>query len=81
MGYAARPSSAFGYWRGVGGDGPFYLGQGSYTYGPSRQGAGVFPPGSGSAGQGPGWTPTLTYLLILVVAELVLVKCLERMLR
>jgi len=81
MGYAARPSSSFGYWRGGFSDGPFYKNQGSFAYGPAVQGAGVFPPGSGSAGPGPGWTPTLTYLFVLIVAEMVLVKCLQKVLK
>ena len=79
MGYAARPSSSFGYWRGGMSDGPFYLGQGS-GQGPVSQGAGILPPGSGAAGPG-GWTPTLTFLLVLVAVELVLFKFLERRLR
>jgi hypothetical protein len=78
--YYARPSSAFGYWRGGGGDGPFTLNQGS-GYGPNQQGAGILPPGSGDPGGGMKWTPTLTYLLVFVAVEIVAFGFLGRILK
>jgi hypothetical protein len=77
--FAARPSSSFGYWRGGMSDGPLWLGQGS-GYGPMSQGAGQLPPGSG-ANPGKGWSPTVIYLLVFVVAEMAVFKVLERTLR
>ncbi|HXZ71597.1 MAG TPA: hypothetical protein VEH31_12120 [Streptosporangiaceae bacterium] len=80
--YSARPSSSFGYWRGGGSDGmPLAYGQGS-RMGQANSGVGVFPPGSGGGGTGGGaWHPTVIYLLVFVVAELVIFKLLERALR
>jgi len=79
--YAARPSSAFGYWRGGMSDGPLAYNQGSYHYGQANSGAGIFPQGSGDLAGGPSWSPTLTYLFVFIVAEMILFKLLERMLR
>lgn len=77
--FAARPSSSTGYWRGGFSDGPLAYGQGS-GYGQANQGIGLLPPGSGAQG-GHGWTPTLVYLFVLVIAEMIIFKCLERALR
>jgi hypothetical protein len=78
----SRPSSSFGYWRGGGSDGvPLAYNQGSRAYGQAMSGVGIFPPGSGPAGGGQGWTPTITYLIVFVVAEMILFKLVERMLR
>lgn len=78
---AVLPTSSFGYWRGGMSDGPLAYGQGS-QYGQANQGVGTFAPGTGPAGAaGAGWTPTVTYLFVFVVVEIVLFKCLERMLR
>lgn len=78
--YAARPSSSFGYWRGGMSDGPLAQGQGSQL-GQANSGAGVFRQGDGPPGAPAMWTPTLTYLFILIVVEMILFKCVERMLR
>ena len=78
--FAARPSSSAGYWRGGMSDGPLWYGQGSYAYGPPVQGIGQLPPGSSVPTAG-AWSPTVIYLLVFVAVELVLVKCLERLLR
>lgn len=78
--FYSRPSSSFGYWRGVGSDGPFTQGQGS-GYGPAQQGTGLFPPGSGDPAAGTGWSPTLTYLLVFVVVEIVAFGVLGRLLK
>jgi hypothetical protein len=79
--YYARPTSSFGYWRGGMSDGPLWQGQGARFYGPAAQGAGLLPPGSGPAPSAAGWTPTVTYLLVFIVAEMILFKVIERMLR
>lgn len=71
--------SSVGYWRGGGSEIPLARGQGS-GYGQPNQGVGILPPGSGAQG-GSGWSPTVVYLLVFVVVEMVLVKCLERLLR
>jgi hypothetical protein len=76
----ARPSSAFGYWRGGGSELPLTQGQGS-GMGQRNQGAGIFPPGSGDMGGGAAWSPTLTYMLIFAVIEIVAFGLLGRMLR
>lgn len=77
--WAARPSSSAGYWRGGGSESPLWQGQGS-GYGQFSQGVGQLPPGSAAMG-GKAWSPTVTWLFVFVVVELVLVKCLERVLR
>ena len=78
-GFYSRPSSSFGYWRGVGSDGPLAQGQGS-NYGQRNQGMGILPPGSGGPSAS-GWTPTITYLLVLIVAEIVAFGLLAKALR
>ena len=78
---SAYPSSAFGYWRGGGSDGsPLYLGQGS-GMGLKQQGLGVFSAGQGSPGSGGAWEPTVVYLLLLVVGEVIVFGFIARMLR
>ncbi len=75
----SRPSSAFGYWRGGGSEMPLAQGQGSQM-GPKNQGVGFF-----SQGQGPvkaiGWEPTVLYLFVLIVAEMVVFGLISRALR
>ena len=78
--FSARPSSSFGYWRGGYSDGPLAQGQGS-KMGQANSGAGMFPQGSGPAGGGGSWHPTVTYLLILVAAEIVAFGLLARTLK
>ena len=64
---SAYPTAAFGYYRGN----PQFGGFGS-NQGVAMAGNGIF-----SAGQGPqgtsetSWTPTIMYLFILIVAEMV----------
>lgn len=75
--------SSVGYWRGGFSDGPLWGGQGGQGirgYGQNSQGIGVLPPGSGAQG-GAAWSPTVIYLLVFVVAEMIAFKCLERLLR
>jgi len=79
MGYASQPNPAFGYFRGVGSEGPLAGGQGS-NMGPKVQGLGFLSQGQGPPGSS-GWDPTITYLLVLVVAEMVIFGFISRMLR
>jgi hypothetical protein len=77
----AYPSGSFGYWRGGGSDGfPLAQGQGS-KMGPANAGVGIFPAGSGGGATGSGWTPTVTYLLVFIAAEIVAFGLLARVLR
>ncbi len=78
--FYSRPSSSFGYWRGGGSELPLAQGQGS-GYGPKNQGAGLFPQGSGPAGGGAAWSPTLTYLLVFIVIEIIAFGLLGRVLK
>lgn len=78
--YYARPSSSFGYWRGGMSDGPLAQGQGS-GYGQANSGVGIFPQGSGAVDAGTGWSPTLTYLIVFVVVEIIAFGCLGRLLK
>lgn len=79
--FYSRPSSSFGYWRGGMSDGPLAQNQGSFRYGQANSGAGIFPQGSGAANGGGTWTPTLTYLLVFVAAEMIAFALLARILR
>ena len=77
----SQPTASFGYWRGGMSDGPLAYGQGSGR-GQANSGVGAFPQGSGPTGAtGSGWSPTVTYLLVFIVVELVAFKFLEKMLR
>jgi hypothetical protein len=76
----SRPSSSFGYWRGGMSDGPLTRNQGS-RMGQADSGAGIFPQGSGAVNPAKTWSPTLTYLIVFVVAEMVAFGLLARMLR
>lgn len=79
--YYARPTSSYGYWRGGMSDGPLAYNQGSRVYGQASSGVGIFPQGSGPATGDRAWGPTVVYLFVFVVAEMVLFKCLEKVLR
>lgn len=63
--YYARPSSAFGYYRGT----PLYGNQGS-DQGVDMAGTGVFSAGQGTTGTGSAWTPTVLYLFVLIIVEM-----------
>lgn len=64
--YYARPSSAFGYYRGW----PLVGGQGS-DQGVEMAGTNVFSAGQGSnSATGSSWTPTILYLFVLIIAEM-----------
>lgn len=79
-GFYGRPSSSFGYWRGGGSEIPLAGGQGS-DMGPKTQGLGMFSQGQGGAGDGNGWHPTVIYLLILIVAEMIVFGFISKALR
>ena len=78
-GFYGRPSSSFGYWRGGGGEIPLAGGQGS-GMGPKDQGAGMFSQGMGAT-LGGDWHPTVIYLAILIIAEMVVFGFISRALR
>lgn len=83
MGFAtaSRPTSSFGYYRGTGGDGPFWQGQGSgMGMAANTQGVGVLSQGQGPQGAA-GWHPTVLYLGVFIIAEMVLFAFLSKMLR
>jgi hypothetical protein len=78
MGYASYPNPAFGYFRGVA-EGPMWKGQGS-DMGPKLQGLGVFSQGQGAPGAG-GWDPTIGYLFLLIIGEMVVFGLISKALR
>lgn len=80
MGYASYPNPAFGYFRGTGSEGPLAGGQGS-NMGPKLQGMGIFSQGQGAPGSGSGWDPTIVYLFLLILAEMIVFGFISRMLR
>lgn len=80
MTYAARPSSAFGYYRGLT-EGPFWQGQGSgQGMAANTQGMGVLSQGQGPAGAG-GWHPTILYLGVFMIAEMIVFAFISKALR
>jgi hypothetical protein len=78
-GFYSRPSSSLGYWRGGGGEIPLAGGQGS-NMGPKTQGLGFFSQGQGPLGAS-GWEPTVVYLLIFVLAEMIVFGFIAKALR
>ena len=80
MGYASYPNPAFGYYRGGGSEIPLAGGQGSMA-GPKLQGLGIFSQGQGTPGSSGSWNPTIAYLFVLIIAEMIVVHILSRMLR
>jgi hypothetical protein len=46
-----------------------------------EQGLGVFSAGQGSPGSGSGWEPTVVYLLLLIIAEMIVFGVISRVLR
>lgn len=69
----SSPTASFGYYRGA----PQYLGQGS-GMGQNVAGVGQMAQGQGSVGTPTGWTPTILYLFILIVAEMIVFGILSR---
>ncbi len=78
--YYARPSPSFGYWRGGMSDGPLAYNQGSRHYGQANSGAGMFMEGQGPAGGDAAWGPTIIYLFVFVIAEMIAFKILGKVL-
>lgn len=73
------PNPAFGYWRaGSGPEAPLAGGQGSMA-GQKNYGVGFLSQGQGS-GAG-GWDPTIVYLLIMVIVEMIVFGFISRALR
>lgn len=70
------PSSSFGYYLGA----PMWQGSGS-GMGPKQQGAGMLAQGTGSQGTAGGWHPTILYLLLFVLAEMVVFGLIARILK
>lgn len=72
--YYASPTQSFGYYRGT----PF-VGGGAYQgggTGPQDQGMGEFAQGEGPVTiDDSSWTPTIWYMAILIVIELIIVGC------
>ena len=79
-GFYSRPSSSFGYWRGGGSEIPLAGGQGGMA-GPKLQGLGVFSQGQGALGSASGWEPTVLYLFILIIVEMIVFGFIARSLR
>lgn len=79
MGYASYPNPAFGYYRGMS-EGPLAGGQGSMM-GLKDQGKSLFSQGQGPPGGAAGWDPTIAYLFVFVVAEMIVFGFISRMLR
>jgi hypothetical protein len=77
MGWQASPSQ--GYYQGVP-EGPFAGGQGSMA-GPKLQGLGFLAAGQGAPGSAGSWDPTIVYLLLLTIGEMVVFGVISRMLR
>lgn len=63
--YGQFPTSSFGYYRGT----PLYGGSGSGG-GQNVAGKGIFSQGTGPA-QGTGWSPTVLYMFVLILLEMV----------
>jgi hypothetical protein len=64
--YYARPTSSYGYYRGS----PIYGGD-MGSEGPQVSGVNVFSAGQGNmSDNASGWTPTILYLFLLIIAEM-----------
>jgi hypothetical protein len=79
MGWANQPNQSAGYYQGIG-EGPFTGGQGSMA-GPLQQGIGFFSKGQGPTASAGSWDPTIIYLLLLTIGEMVVFGIISRMLR
>lgn len=69
--YFANPTSTFGYYRGT----PYNGGSGS-GMGQAVNGMGILPQGQG--GQTSGWSPTILYMFVLIIAEMIIFGFLAR---
>jgi len=80
MGYSAsQPNPSFGYYQGMA-NGPYAGGQGSMA-GPKLQGLGFFSQGQGATASAGSWDPTIVYLILLTIGEMVVFGIISRMLR
>ena len=80
MGYSAnQPNPSQGYYQGMA-NGPYVGGQGSMA-GPKLQGLGFFSQGQGTPASAGSWDPTIIYLLLLTIGEMVVFGIISRMLR
>jgi hypothetical protein len=70
--YFSSPSSSFGYYRGA----PLYQGEGA-GQGGIVSGNNVFSAGQGKA-QGSAWSPTILYLFVFILAEMVIFGMIAR---
>ena len=70
--YFSSPTSTFGYYRGT----PYNGGSGS-GMGQAVNGMNILPQGQGNA-QGTGWSPTILYLFVLILAEMVIFGFISR---
>ena len=73
------PSSSFGY-TSTHDAGPLWKGQGS-GMGPSQQGTGTLASGVASQDGPGGWHPTVLYLGVLILAEMIAFGFMAKMLR
>ncbi len=74
--YVAAPTASFGYYRGS----PTYLGgaQAGGGYGNQMAGTSTFAQGQGPTGNTGQWTPTILYLIGLIILEMVVFGILAR---
>ena len=79
MGYSSYPNPAFGYYTSAGSEGPLWKGQGS-DMGLKTQGLGIFRQGQGPTNTG-GWDPTIGYLFLLIIGEMIVFGLISKALR
>lgn len=74
--YFAHPTASFGYYRGA----PQYLGgaQGGGGQGPQVAGLNTFSQGQGPQSGVGAWSPTILYLIGLIILEMVVFGVLAR---
>jgi len=70
------PSSSFGYYRGA----PMYLGgaYGGGGNGPKVAGTNVFAQGQGTDQGAGGWSPTILYMIALIILEMIVFGFISR---
>lgn len=74
--YFSAPNSSFGYYRGA----PLYGGgaQAGGGNGPQMAGTNVFSQGQGGQAGTSGWSPTVLYMIALVVLEMIIFGFISR---
>lgn len=78
--FYARPSSSAGYWRGSGSPGGAGVAGVGGTMAGTNTISGIFSAPSGAPSAG-GWSPSVLYLLVLIVAEMFIFGFISRVLR